>query len=57
MTMSGEVFKVTRSPGRPAEIVDLEGKPLLDPKTGRMIEMAAFAKQRAAAIPTQRAWE
>ena len=47
MTKSGAIFKVTTTLNRPAEIVDLGSKPLLDAKTGRMIDEAEFSNQRA----------
>ena len=39
MPTNGVVFKETQRPSKPAEIVDLEGKPLVDAKTGRMIDL------------------
>jgi len=50
MTKTGAVFKVTTGMGRPPEVVDLEGKPLLDAKTGRMIELADLRRQFASGI-------
>jgi hypothetical protein len=50
MTQTGAVFKVTVGAGRPPEIVDLEGKPLLDAKTGHMIELAEFNRHAPPAI-------
>jgi ABC-type transport system involved in multi-copper enzyme maturation permease subunit len=49
MTKTGAVFKVTTDVGRPPEMVDLEGKPLLDAKTGRMIELSVFNRRLATA--------
>ena len=46
MTEGGAVFKVTQGPGKSSEIVDLEGKPLLDAKTGRMMDLEKFRRQR-----------
>ena len=47
MTKTGAVFKVTTRVNQPAEIMDLEGKPLLDAKTGRMTDEAEFSNPRA----------
>ena len=49
MTTNGAVFKVTQGPGKSWEIVDLEGKPLIDAKTGRMIELRDFRLRGAKA--------
>ena len=49
-TLDGAIFKVTQRPGQSAEIVDLEGKPLNDAKTGRMIDASSFSRRRAKAI-------
>jgi hypothetical protein len=46
MTKEGMVVKGTEAPGQPAEIVDLEGKPLLDPKTGQKMEALEFLNRR-----------
>lgn len=50
MTQTGTVYKVTTGVRRPSEIVDQEGKPLLDAKTGRMIELAEFNRHAAKGI-------
>ncbi len=50
LTLDGAVFKVTRGPGMASEIVDLDGKPLMDAKTGRMIEFSSFNHRDAKAI-------
>jgi hypothetical protein len=42
MTADGAIVKLTQGPGRRSSIVDLEGKPLMDAKTGRRIELADF---------------
>jgi ABC-type transport system involved in multi-copper enzyme maturation permease subunit len=47
MTKDGTIYRVTQQPGKPAEIVDLDGKPLMDAKTGRMIELADFNRRLA----------
>ncbi|MGO8926939.1 MAG: hypothetical protein ACLQU3_08635 [Limisphaerales bacterium] len=49
MTTNGGILKWTRGGGRPDEIVDLEGKPLLDEKTGKPIEVKADNRRFAAA--------
>jgi ABC-type transport system involved in multi-copper enzyme maturation permease subunit len=41
-TVDGPIYKVTQGPGQASAIVDLEGKPLIDAKTGRMIELSTF---------------
>ena len=46
MTKDGAVFKVTQDAGRSSEIVDLEGKPILDAKTGRKIELGGVQSAR-----------
>jgi len=45
MTKDGTIYRVTQWFGKPAEIVDLDGKPLLDPKTGRMTELTGFTRR------------
>jgi hypothetical protein len=47
VTKDGVIFKMNRGPGRSWEIVDLEGKPVHHPKTGRMTELSDFERQRA----------
>jgi hypothetical protein len=47
VTEDGAVFKVTQGPDDSAEIVDLEGKPLMDAKTGRMITPSDFNRRHA----------
>ena len=47
MTKDGAIYKITRQEGRPAEIADLEGKPLVDPKTGRTPEWSDFSRSFA----------
>ena len=49
MTTNGAVFKEIQRPGKPAEIVDLEGNALVDAKTGRMIELRDFQLRAARA--------
>ncbi len=46
MTKEGAVLKWTQGPGQTPEIVDLEGKPLLDAKTGRKVELAEFHRRK-----------
>jgi hypothetical protein len=55
MTTNGVIFKEIHSPDKPAEILDLEGKPLLNAKTGRMIELRDFQlrEARVTAFKTQ----
>lgn len=45
MTKDGTLYKVTHGNGDQADIVDLEGKPLIDSKTGRMIGTADFNRR------------
>jgi len=45
MTRDGTIYKVTPENGKPSEIVDLEGRPLVDPRTGRKTELADFNRQ------------
>lgn len=45
MTKDGTIYKITQQTGKPAEIADLEGKPLVDPKTGRAPEWADFSRR------------
>ena len=45
MTKDGAIYKVTQGTGKPPEIVDLDGKPLANPKTGRMTELADFNRR------------
>jgi hypothetical protein len=45
MTRDGTVYKVTSRDNVITEIVDLDGHPLLDPKTGRTMERQEFQKQ------------
>jgi prepilin-type N-terminal cleavage/methylation domain-containing protein len=45
MTKEGEVFKTTQGPEGAWTIVDLEGKPLIDAKTGRPVGMAEFSRR------------
>ncbi|HSY19357.1 MAG TPA: hypothetical protein VK815_13520 [Candidatus Acidoferrales bacterium] len=42
MTREGEVYKVTMRDNETAEIVDLDGHPLMDPKTGQRMDRKAF---------------
>ena len=45
MTKDGAIYKVTQGIGKPPEIVDLDGKSLTNPKTGRMTELADFNRR------------
>jgi ABC-type transport system involved in multi-copper enzyme maturation permease subunit len=45
MTKDGTIYRVTQGAGKPAEIVDLDGKPLTEPKTGQPVEMADFNRR------------
>ncbi len=45
MTKDGTIYKVTQENGKLPEIVGLDGKPLLDPKTGHMIELTDFNRR------------
>jgi ABC-type transport system involved in multi-copper enzyme maturation permease subunit len=45
MTKDGTIYRVTQETGKPVEIVDLDGKPLTDPKTGRPTELADFNRR------------
>ena len=50
MTTNGTVLKSTQGTDRPTEIVDLEGKPVLDEGTGKPIDAAGLNRCVAAAI-------
>ena len=45
MTKDGAIYKVTQGDGDQSNIVDLQGKPLVDSKTGRRIGTADFNRQ------------
>ena len=45
MTKDGAIYKVTQGDGDQSNIVDLQGKPLVDSKTGRMIGTADFNRR------------
>jgi hypothetical protein len=45
MTTNGTILKSTQGAGRPLEIVDLEGKPVLDEKTGKPIDPNGFNRR------------
>ncbi|MGO8838938.1 MAG: ABC transporter permease [Limisphaerales bacterium] len=45
MTKDGTIYKVTHGSGEQSDIVDLDGKPLIDAKTGRMIDTADFNRR------------
>src|SRR5207245_2646365 len=47
MGRNGTIYKVTTLSGKPPEIVDLEGKPLRDEKTGRLMDMEEFNRRTA----------
>src|ERR1035441_1729879 len=47
MTTNGAIFKVTEGPGKSWAIANLEGKPLIDAKTGHMTELREL-RQRVA---------
>ena len=47
MGRNGTIYKVTTLSGKPPEIVDLEGKPLRDEKTGRMMDLEEFNRRAA----------
>lgn len=49
MGTNGVIYKVTPVRGKQPEIVDLDGKPLLDEKTGRMMQMEEFNRRLAPA--------
>jgi hypothetical protein len=53
MTTNGIIFKSNGGPGRSLEIVDLEGKPLMDEKTGKPIDVNAFNRRLAAATTVE----
>ena len=44
MTRDGKIYKTTYQNGGVAEIFDLDGQPLLDPKTGQKMERKEFQK-------------
>ena len=45
MTKDGAIYKVTHGDGDQSDIVDLQGKPLVDAKTGRRIRTADFNRR------------
>ena len=45
MTKDGTIYKETQGGRRPPEFVGLDGKPLIDAKTGRMIESEEFNRR------------
>ncbi len=47
MTRDGTIYKATSHGGGFDEIEDLNGHPLMDPKTGRRMEQAEFSTRRA----------
>jgi ABC-type transport system involved in multi-copper enzyme maturation permease subunit len=53
MTTNGLVLKSTQGADRPTEVVDLEGKPVLDEKTGKPIDAADFNRRVAPALPLE----
>ena len=53
MTTNGSVLKSTQRAGRLTEVVDLEGKPVLDEKTGKPIEPNGFNGHGATATTVQ----
>jgi hypothetical protein len=61
MTQDGSLYKVTTraNPQVSAEIVDMDGQPLLDPKTGRKMEQEEFRKRMGygAVIANQRNYQ
>jgi ABC-type transport system involved in multi-copper enzyme maturation permease subunit len=44
MTRDGTVYEIIERTGKPAEIIDLAGKPLIDSATGRKMNLAIFDK-------------
>jgi hypothetical protein len=50
MTTNGLVLKSTQGADRPTEVVDLEGKPVLDEKTGKPMDAADFNQRVALAL-------
>ncbi len=51
MTKDGTLYKVSGTQGnRTARITDLDGKPLLDPATGRAMDLGAFARFNCAHV-------
>jgi ABC-type transport system involved in multi-copper enzyme maturation permease subunit len=57
MTKDGTIYKETQGGRRPSEFVDLNGKPLTDAKTGRMIESEEFNRRACNTISIQMDWE
>ena len=47
MTRDGKIYKETLQDNELKSIVDLDGQPLMDPKTGRPIERREFEQRRA----------
>ncbi len=50
MTKDGNVVKIIRSQGTAAEVVDMEGKPVMEPTTGRRIEVSDLSGHIAETI-------
>jgi hypothetical protein len=44
MTRDGTIYEIIERTGKPVEIIDLAGKPLIDPGTGRKMNLANFDK-------------
>jgi len=57
MTKDGTIYKETQGGRRPPEFVDLDGKPLIDAKTGRMIESEEFNRRACNTTSIQMDWE
>jgi ABC-type transport system involved in multi-copper enzyme maturation permease subunit len=53
MTKDGTIYKEIQGGRRPPEFVDLDGKPLIDAKTGRMIELEEFIRRACNTISIQ----
>jgi ABC-type transport system involved in multi-copper enzyme maturation permease subunit len=50
MTKDGTIYKVTHGNGDQSDIVDLEGKPLIDSKTGRTIGLVDFGRRECTQV-------
>ncbi len=56
MIKDGTIDRQIEGGGKPPEFVDLEGKPLVDPKTGRMIEEEGFKRRACKSISIPIDW-
>ena len=57
MTKDGTIYKEVQGGRRPPEFVDLDGKPLIDAKTGCMIELEEFNRRACNTTSIPMDWE